>query len=772
MKNIKGETDEDLILAKLNPVQREAILHPEGPLLVLAGAGSGKTRVLTRRIVHLILRRDVPPDRILAVTFTNKAAGEMRSRVEAMLGCDAAGLWIGTFHSICLRLLRRHADRLGYEKGITVFDSDDQASLLREVLKSHRAEADTPRVRDLQSVISMAKNRSWSPDDLEQLWKKPERHRLAALYREYQRKLFDQGGADFDDLLLLAVRLLQDVPEVGDLYARKFLHVLVDEYQDTNHVQFRLVQRLAADHGNVMVVGDDDQSIYGWRGADITNILEFERHFPHAHVLRMTQNYRSTGAILNVAGAVVSHNRGRHQKSIWTENPTGDRPMLLMAEDEEEEARCIIHRIQTAERIEELRYGDVAILYRVHAQSRAFEEACMELSVPYTLVGGTLFYQRKEVKDLLAYLRLAVNPRDEVSLARALMVPPRGIGEVGLGRILAAAKACQGDLVRACLEATVETGLKGRNLQKVRDFGELLRDLALQTGAGPEFLLRAIVDRTAYLEHLKSSGDGDWEERQGNVLELLEGAARFQGANSGLGEDDWTQSVLQAYLDSVALYTNLDQRNLGGERIALMTVHNAKGLEFSHVFITGLEEGLFPHFSALNDRAEMEEERRLFYVAATRARKSLCLSASRERRRVNRLGGGGLSRFVEEIPAELLEGSDATVDFGLGARALLTSPLRRGREGPYPVRRSGSSFVGRFGGAAKADRPSGHDDEGDAVQRKAKKETLKGRQVVHKVFGVGRVEAQDGEGPEARLSIVFPQVGRKKIVARFIELMS
>jgi DNA helicase-2/ATP-dependent DNA helicase PcrA len=762
-----AQTGVDPLLSGLNPVQREAVLYGNGCLLVLAGAGSGKTRVLTRRLAHLILRRGVPADGVLAVTFTNKAAGEMRSRVESMLGHSVAGLWIGTFHSICLRLLRRHAESAGFPHGITVFDQDDQARLLREVLKAHGDDAENPRLRDLASIISAAKNRMWDPEDLEREWRRPERHRVAALYREYQQKLRDQSGADFDDLLLLGVRLLEENPEIGHRYAQKFRHVLIDEYQDTNHVQFRLARRLSSVHGNLMVVGDDDQSIYRWRGADITNILEFERHFPKAHVLRMTQNYRSTRAILDLANAVVKVNRARHEKSLWTENPQGERPLLHVAEDEEEEARWVIDRIQRSVRAGHYLISEAAILYRVHAQSRPLEEACLNLGVPYVLIGGVVFYQRREVKDLLAYLRLALNPRDEVSFARAVGAPGRGIGAVGLSRIVAAAAGKDKDLARACLELTPESGLKGKALQKARELGGLLQDLASHASSGPEALLRMVCERTEYLSWLRQSGDRDWEEREANVLELLEGAARFQEAQGGIYAEEDGRSLLTAYLDQVALYTSLDQSKEVGERLTLMTVHNAKGLEFGHVFITGLEEGLFPHASSFDDPEELEEERRLFYVAATRAMHSLCLSASIERRRVNRAVNTGLSRFVEEIPREMLEEDRRRVEWNGGGWGLGNGSF--GHPGRHPI-----------GGSPRARREEDRDeleqdacdfaagDDKPAAPASSPAPDLRGRLVRHAIFGVGTVELQEGKGRDARLLVVFPQVGRKKIVARFV----
>ncbi len=859
------ELEPDPIERDLNPVQKEAVLFGDGPLLVLAGAGSGKTRVLTRRIVHLILRRGLPPDRILAVTFTNKAAGEMRSRVEAMLGFDAAGLWIGTFHSICLRLLRRHADRLGFDRGITVFDADDQISLLRQVLKEEAGhDADAPKVRELATIISLAKNRMWEPDDLAHHLPRPDRERLAHFYRRYQEKLRAQGGADFDDLLVLAVRLIENHPDLGDRYARKFEHILVDEYQDTNHIQFRLVRRLAEGHGNIMVVGDDDQSIYGWRGADLSNILEFEKRFKKAVVLRMTQNYRSTGSILEVANAVVKNNRSRLEKSLWTENEEGRRPAFFVADDEEDEARRIVQGIQREARDGRLRPGEVAILYRVHALSRPLEEACLNFGLPYALVGGVVFYQRKEIKDLLAYLRLVVNPFDSVSFARALSWPSRGIGNVGLARITEAAAASSGDLVRAAAGLTAEAGLRGRAIEKVREFGTLVLELADRAARGPEPLLRTVCERTAFFDRLKESGEPGWEDRVANVLELLDGAGRFQEREG--------EGSLQAWLDQVALYTSLDTRVPSEERITLMTVHNAKGLEWPHVYIAGLEEGLFPHASAFDDPAEMEEERRLFYVAATRARQSLTLSASEERRRLNWTSLGGLSRFLLEIPPELLD-EDKTIrrwmqaeraagpiasqrwggagrrpdaasrsqgEFGRSQGSSGRSPGSSGRspgssgrwqegrqgigggrhgapgagsprddseddenndwresgtenddtqdrsdESGRPIRggddsgrpargsRGESGLTARGGDSGRAGRGEsglaarrGDDDSGRAGPGRKLRWT--GHDVEHVLFGIGRVEAQEGDGPEARLLVIFPGFGAKKIVARFV----
>ena len=824
------------IVDGLNEVQREAVLAGDGPLLILAGAGSGKTRVLTRRIAHLIVDRGVPPERILAVTFTNKAAGEMRERVESMLGHGAGALWIGTFHSICLRILRRHAERLGFSGPPTVYDQDDQVSVLKEVVKENGGDAEAPRVRDLQNVISMAKNKMWDPDDLVENWEHPDRARFASLYREYQSKLRAQEGVDFDDILVLAVKLLRRHEDLGDAYADKFLYVLVDEYQDTNHVQFKLVERIARRHGNVTVVGDDDQSIYGWRGADISNILEFEKRFPRARVLRMTQNYRSTKAILDVANAVVSNNESRLDKSLWTDHDGGKAVRFWVHADEEQEATKVVREILSRTRKGEISPEQVTLLYRIHAQSRAFEEACLQQGLAYVIVGGIAFYQRREVKDILAYLKLAVHPRDLVSFRRAVSSPKRGLGDVSLERIERVADQSGKDVAEVCAELTPADGVKGKSLKAAREFGQLILELRSRTDEGPEALVRRVLEATDYLHWLKEVERNTWEERQANVLELQEGAARFQEV---VGEN-----ALQAYLDQVALYTNLDRGELAEERVSLMTVHNAKGLEFPVVYITGMEEGLFPHASSLDDAAELEEERRLFYVAATRAMRELTLSASLERRRMNRAASGGLSRFLKEIPehlltvdddegrslAEWLEASETWgawgAGYGGGYGGYGGARGGYGNSGGYGGGRGGyggnaggyggnsggyGGNAGGYGGRGQAGSRGGYGAPGQGgprgaggygagapgrggtgsggrpmspidatpdstsgetvIDRGSSKQSFAGRKVQHAIFGVGVVETEEGSGPEARLSIAFPGVGRKKILARFVQVV-
>ncbi len=723
------------ILEGLNDVQLAGVTHGDGPLLILAGAGSGKTRVLTRRLAYLVASRDVEPERILAVTFTNKAAGEMRERVDRLLGKTARSMWIGTFHSICLRILKRHAARLGFRGPVTVFDADDQASVIRETLKEADLGEASPRPRDVLAAISFAKNRMLTPEEYAEGPGKPIRHRIARIWRSYEARLREQDGVDFDDILLLALRLLTEVGEIGEAYATRFLHILVDEYQDTNRVQFHLVRRLASLHGNICVVGDDDQSIYRWRGADVTNILDFERHFPSARVLRLEQNYRSTAAILEVANSVIRHNASRKEKSLWTTREGGEPVGMEIAEDEEQEARSVARAIR-----EGLRAGmqpsGFAVLYRTHAQSRPLEDALIRGEIPYRVLGGVSFYQRREVKDLLAYLRILVNPRDEVSFRRLLMAPRRGAGETTIDRVIEEGRARSLDLLSAAAAAP-GWGIPGRGLAALAETARWLMELALRVSEPPHTLLEEIVRHVDYSSWLRTQGEAEWEDRFAHVVELIEGAERYEGSEEG--------ATLAGFLEQVALYAQTDSIDSGGDRVTLMTVHNAKGLEYDAVFVTGLEEGLFPHISSLDDPEELEEERRLFYVAATRARSLLRLSASRQRRRINFTGMSEVSRFVTEIPESLL----AIVDHGRPVRA---QGLRSVRE-------------------TEPDWEDAEQDWGEAaIEREPALTRRNGLVARHVRYGTGRVLAIEGEGDRARVEVDFPGWGRKKILRAYLTI--
>jgi DNA helicase-2/ATP-dependent DNA helicase PcrA len=555
----------------------------------------------------------------------------------------------------------------------------------------------------------------------------------------YESRLREQDGADFDDLLLLTLRLLDENVEIADLYARRFRHVLVDEYQDTNRVQFEIVRRLASIHGNICVVGDDDQSIYGWRGADITNILQFERHFPGAAVLRLEQNYRSTGSILDVANAVIRRNEGRKPKTLWTANGRGEKARLFLADDEEQEGRYVARRIREGVRRGEPKSA-FAVLYRTHAQSRPFEDAFIRAEIPYRVIGGVSFYQRKEVKDLLAYLRLLVNPCDEVSFRRAALAPRRGAGETTIDRMIADARARSVDFLTAA-EGVEASGVAGRGLGALARMARWLHDLTTRVAQPPHLLLEEIARETDYAGWLRSQGESDWEDRYAHVLELIEGARSYEGSEEG--------TTLAGFLDQVALYANVDEVASGGDRVTLMSVHNAKGLEFDSVFVTGLEEGLFPHISAWTDPHEMEEERRLFYVATTRARRLLTLTACRVRRRINYAGGMDLSRFLADIPGELLEEEG-------GVATAATTPAIVYRPNRSHVRPAASHET------SEADEPS--------ISREPATRRPKGLLARHVRYGVGQVLSIEGEGDAARIEVSFAHWGVKKILRAYLTL--
>jgi DNA helicase-2/ATP-dependent DNA helicase PcrA len=708
------------LTAGLNPVQHRAVVLEGSPGLVLAGAGSGKTRVLTRRIAWLIRERGVAPHRLLAVTFTNRAAGEMRERVEALLGFPARGLWIGTFHAICLRWLRRHAREAGYAPDLSVYDSDDQRTLLRGLLKEDGFDATPRRARELLAIISRWKNRGEGHEAAAAEARAPAQQIAARFYRRYQEGLRARNAVDFDDLLLGAHRLFQAHPEIADAYAEQFTHVLVDEYQDTNHVQFLLVERLARRHRNLFVVGDDDQSIYGWRGAEVKNILDFREHFPEATVLYLEQNYRSTQTILDLANAVIARNPDRWPKRLWTERAAGTRPQFFLGADEDEEAEEVARRVSEAARADGQLRG-IAIFYRTHAQSRPLEDALLRRRVPYRLIGGVRFYERKEVKDLLAYLRALVNPRDEVALRRAVGVPRRGIGEAGAAAWLTESAARDADPLETAATGALD-GVGPRGRAGLAEFGNLMLAWRARLAEPPERILGEIVERSRYEAYLEEQG-GDWEERRANVRELVEGARLFSSQAEG---------GVREYLDQVSLLTSADLADEKADAVTLMTAHNAKGLEFPRVFVVGLEEGLFPHASSLDDPAELAEERRLFYVACTRAMETLFLSASALRRRYSS-GGGGVSRFVIEIPEGLLEvapGGDVPPRAASGGRTLVPE------------------------GEAPAD-PEEH--------------PLVGRRVHHATFGQGIVIAAEGRGAEAHVTVRFHGGRSRKVLGSYLE---
>jgi len=634
------------LLEDLNPPQREAVTHPGGPLLILAGAGSGKTRVLAYRVAHLLRERRVPPGRILAVTFTNKAANEMRERVDRLLGGGITrAMWIGTFHHICSRILRRNGNRIGIDRNFVIYDDDDQRSVVRRVLKGLGLDDRRFPPGVILAFIDKAKNEALDYLAFAEQATGFYEEVVARVYRAYQTALREANALDFDDLLLGVLQLFAEAPDVLEEYQERFQHVLVDEYQDTNHAQYLIVKTLAEKHRNLLVVGDDDQSIYRFRGADVRNILDFERDYPDVTVIKLEQNYRSTKSILAAAGGVIAHNPHRHAKRLWTANVQGDLLSFYEAYDGHDEARMIADEIRRLR--DGLRYRDMVVLYRTNAQSRLFEEQFLRVGIPYTIVGGVRFYERKEVRDLIAYLRLALNPGDDAGFSRVVNVPRRGIGDISLQRLAAFAQRQGLGLLEALARPEGTAELPKAAQRAAGEFAglmERLRDRVHRVRATD--LLEAAIVETGYQQMLEAEGTDEAYGRLENLRELVTVAQEFENTTG--------ETTLEAFLQHLALVTDLDTWQQDVDRTTLMTLHSAKGLEFAVVFLAGLEEGLFPHARSLEEEGGLEEERRLCYVGMTRAKQHLYISHARNRTIFGTTTPAVASRFFDEIPPELI----------------------------------------------------------------------------------------------------------------------
>ena len=709
----------------LNSVQRQAVEHPGGPLLILAGAGSGKTRVLTGRIAHLVKDRGIPQGSILGFTFTNKAAREMRARAQVLLGREDLGVWLGTFHAVCVRILRRHAELLGYPKNFVIYDTDDQRAVFRDLLKGVGPEDRSLTPATAGSRVSRLKNEGIGPEEFRKTAFTTVDRRLAEAYAGYQRALRDRGAMDFDDIIGLTVKLFDLDEEIHRAYATRFLHVLVDEYQDTNGIQFRLIESLSRVHRNLTVVGDDDQSIYGWRGADIGNILSFEKSFPEATVLRLTQNYRSTQTILRAANGVVKNNAARKEKELWTENDVGDRIRVHLAEDEEAEGERMVSLLLEMRRTHTLKNRDFVVLYRTNAQSRAVHNALRRSGIPYQLTGGISFYERREVKDVIAYVRALVQPKDSVAWYRILNVPPRGIGRTTLDRLRAFAEERSLTVPEALAHEDLGAAVGVAAWKKLHEVARLFAAFETLLPLSPPAFLAELIAKVGYREYLLEENPAEAAERIENVDELVAGAEAYLRR----AEDP----TVDGFLAEVALLTDVDLWNDEDDTVNLMTIHSAKGLEFPVVFIVGLEEGLLPHSSSLDDPPQLEEERRLFYVALTRAQQRVHLFHASFRRAWNAVGGGG-SRFLGEIPEECLEWVDGVP----WAEPRSLARRRRRDEEEDRGARDGSSPIGV--------------------------------RVSHPQFGEGVVVACEGRGERAKLTVEFRRAGTKKILAAFAEL--
>ena len=632
----------------LNPQQAEAVINTEGPMLIMAGAGSGKTKVLTCRVANL-LQKGVRPYRILAITFTNKAAAEMRERVNNMSGPAAKDVWLFTFHAFCARFLRMEIDKLpGYGGNFAIYDTADSQNLIKQILKEMNLDDKRFQPSGILSRISNAKNALQDAAAFARQAGDFYEQKVADIYSRYEQKLQLNNALDFDDLLMLSIKLLQENKEVREKYQDRFDYLLVDEYQDTNHAQYLLTKFLAAKHRNICVVGDADQSIYGWRGADIQNIIDFEKDYPDAKVIKLEQNYRSTQIILDAANAAIENNTGRKPKNLWTENKSGADIIYFQAVDERDEARFVIEQLQNLQRTENKKLGDMAILYRTNTQSRIFEEMLIKSGISYNMVGGLKFYERKEIKDIIAYLRVIFNPADSLSLLRIINVPKRGIGDASLAKIQAYAAANNVSLFEAVSNAAAIDGLSSRFVSKLDDLAGIIFELMNLANEAPvEDLIDRVLRDTGYLEELENERTPQAQSRIDNLHELISVAQEFAASEE--------ENNLENFLAHVALVSDIDDMELGEDAITLMTLHSSKGLEFPVVFLVGMEEGLFPHARTLMDETEIEEERRLCYVGITRAKEKLFLSSTKMRTIYGNTVTYPPSRFLQEIPARLVK---------------------------------------------------------------------------------------------------------------------
>ncbi len=740
-------TDTDL-LEGLNPAQREAVLHFEGPLLVLAGAGSGKTRVLTTRVARMIAHHGVDPGHLLAVTFTNKAAGEMRERIERLLGEPPDGMWAGTFHAIGARLLRRYAPRVGRTPSFSIYDESDSLGMIKRLMERHRISPREWTPKAIRGTISDAKNALVSPQEYASLAQDALSRAASPVFQDLEGAMREANAVDFDDLLVLPVRLFREHADVLELHQERFQFLLVDEYQDTNRAQYQFVRQLAREHGNLCVVGDDDQSIYGWRGADIRNILDFEKDFPTARIVRLEENYRSTPGILDVANAVISANLGRRGKTLRATREGGERVAVVGALDERDEGEWLTEEIRARRSTEsDLDLRDFAILYRTNAQSRALEEAMRRHGIPYRLVGAVRFYDRREIRDLVAYLKLIANPADAEAFRRAVGIPRRGLGDATIASLEQIAREAGVPLLVAASRDDLLQSLRPSARAALGEFAALLGRLRERAAdAGVDELLRELIDAIRYGDHLRAEGP-EAPERLDNVRELIASAAETvadEGGEVGL-------TPLDRFLQRASLVADLDALDPHADGVVMMTLHNAKGLEFPVVFITGIEEGLFPLARAYEDPSMLEEERRLFYVGITRAERKLYLVHARSRRRNGEPMPSLPSTFLGAIPERLLE-TRATLRLRATGRSVLPAQSAASRRPGTPVAR-----------------PVFADDA--EVSQDAPR-FVKGERVRHGRFGTGTIAELSGVGRDTKVTVDFDDesVGRKRLVIAYAGL--
>ena len=762
------------IYDKLNEPQREAVYHTDGPLLILAGAGSGKTRVLTHRIAYLIEERNVNPWNILAITFTNKAAGEMRERVDSLVGFGSESIWVSTFHSMCVRILRRFIDRLGYDNRFTIYDTDDQKTRMKEVCKKVAIDTKVFKERSLMSAISSAKNELILPDEFElNVGGDFAKLKIAKVYREYEAQLKANNALDFDDLLVKTVQLLQTQPDVLENYQERFRYIMVDEYQDTNTVQFQLVRLLAGKYRNLCVVGDDDQSIYKFRGANIRNILDFEHEFSDACVIKLEQNYRSTGNILNAANRVIANNKGRKEKTLWTANGEGELVHLRQFDTGYDEADFIAEDIKKEVRAG-ASYNDHAVLYRTNAQSRLLEEKFVAMNVPYKIVGGVNFYARREIKDLLAYLKTIDNGMDDIAVRRIINVPKRGIGLTTINRIQESAAERGLGFYETLMAPELIPGI-GRSAAKLDSFAALIEYFKGLTGQmSITDLLREVIEKTGYMESLDSEDKEDAQARKENIDELINKAAAYEEA----AEDRDEPATLSAFLEEVALVADIDSLDEEQDYVVLMTLHSAKGLEFPHVYLAGMEDGLFPSYMTItsDDRDDLEEERRLCYVGITRAEQELTLTCARRRMVRGETQYNKISRFIKEIPAELLDTGSRRIEPETEV-PVQQNTYAHAREA-FRARAFGAAYSNGAGKSSGVS--SGKSSQGLASLQKGSQlaagsggspDYAEGDRVRHVKFGEGTVLEIRSGGRDYEVTVDFDSAGVRKMFAKFAKLV-
>ena len=779
------------LIQDLNNKQQEAVLQTEGPCLIIAGAGSGKTKVLTHKIAYLMAEKYIKPWNILAITFTNKAANEMKQRVEGLVGDAVNDMWIGTFHSICVRILRKYIDRIGFESSFIIFDTQDQKTLIKECLKELKIDDKLFSDRAVLSEISNGKNEMLEPKAYATKYEGDFRKEtIAQVYALYQRRLKENNAVDFDDIINYTIKILTENIDVLEYYTDKFQYVLVDEYQDTNKAQFMLISILASRHGNITVVGDNDQGIYSFRGADITNILNFEQDFPGTKIIKLEQNYRCTGNILKAANAVIKNNQVKYDKKLWTQNDEGNLPSIYVGDDEYNEGNYIVEQINALRREQFYKYSDFAVLYRMNSQSRAIEDIFRREKIPYKIIGGQKFYERKEIKDIISYLRLIFNTSDNLALKRIINEPKRGIGKTSLDNIQEISERT-GTSMYEIIKNAEQYGLN-RVYANSREFIEVIEELrAKQDKILISELVKETLNKTGYTKALKDENTIEAESRIQNLDEFLTVAMEF--------EEESADNTLQEFLENMTLTTDLDNMQDEEDCVILMTLHSAKGLEFETVFLVGMEEGIFPGFKSIGEPQELEEERRLFYVGITRAKRFLFLTCAKRRTIFGSTSYNPISRFVKEIPEDLLEGheeafapkrdsfedSDYKWEYGLGRKSMDSKvktynvdsykvPVGIGAKGANSAFSDGGSSYNRQSSDGEANKFAFRTAESFLKSLNNKQVDVTqyepGQRIYHKKFGEGTITKVEPEGDDMKVEISFDKSGNKRLMAKYAGL--